>query len=142
MSDTHIWNVQIAGQVVGGISPSSEFLVGPFNPGETVLVTNLVATNEGSMAGMVYIALYAYPGANEQMIYSDSATIEPGQTHAFPISVTTPAISGQWPLGIKVWGTSESEPSFTLGAKLGLPSVVLPVIALAGLLGISYFLAK
>jgi len=157
MSDTHTWNVSIAGEVIGVIDAATVYYSGPFEPGqEYVSVADLYVKNTGTMAGKIWIKLYEYPGeANEGVVTGPMYTtpdVQPGETRPVLFYVSTPSTPGAWPLGLKVWGDDESEPSWSLGLQNGqahifglngeLPPWVIPAVALGGLLGICYLITK
>ena len=146
MSDVHIWNVDVAGDVIGDIIESgSTFYTGPFAPGSFSLVASALIKNIGNTGGIMHYNLYEYPGAaNENIVVPNSYYFEAGQQLTVGYNATIPDLPGQsWPLGIKVWGESEAEPNWTGAAgKLELPPGILAVGALAGLLGLAYLLTK
>ena len=127
MSDVHTWNVEIVGEVIGYIHTDSQFYVGPFNPGELAIVMRLIVGNSGSQDGTVNWKLYEYPGENdENLINSGNIFVTGGQTSdvgnvpaSVPIGITL------WPLGIKVWGETETEPAWGGAGTLLLNPIMI-----------------
>ncbi|GAI15329.1 unnamed protein product [marine sediment metagenome] len=148
MSDTHKWNVSIAGDVIGDIIESgSTFYTGPFAPGEFKIVANALIKNIGSMGGILHYNLYQYPGTGqESIVVQNQYFFDAGQQITVGYNATIPNIPGQtWPLGIKVWSETENEPSWALGGasvEEPLPPYVLPAVALAGLIIFSFWIIK
>ena len=69
--------------------------------------------NIGNASGLVYIKVCENPGAgNESVLFSDSYSLDPSLGHIFNVYATAPSAPGTWLLGVKVWGESESEPSW------------------------------
>jgi len=97
------------------IESQSTFYTGPFAPGSIETLAILAVKNIGTKAGRLHYYMYEYPGTpNENLIASNSYTpVNPGATHMFP-AITLPVSNtiGTWPLGVKVWGESENEPSW------------------------------
>lgn len=116
MSNTHQWAVQIsAGQVIGNIHPSSLFFTGPFAPGSTETVMYLAVENTGDTDGNIFWRLYEYPGdAMEQLIDYGVISCAVGAAPCIVgnINATMPSGITTYPLGVKVWGEDESEPSW------------------------------
>ena len=117
MSDTHQWDVQInvAGEVIGAIHFSTEYYTGPFDPGSNVIVVDLRLENVGTEDGNIYFRLFEYPNTNDElMLEEDNMFCE--HSAAFcnygPIMILIPTGITSYPLGIKVWGEDESEPSW------------------------------
>ena len=152
MSDTHQWLVQIewAGEEAVGdiLEGDSTWETGPVSPGAPISpACYVMIKNIGTGSGTVFAAFYEYPGtAGERQL--DAASWQdmlPGEEHAVNFHATAPSTPGSYPLGVKVWGDAEPEPSFGMGFSAGkfeIPSFVLPVIALAGLLGLGFYLTK
>jgi len=99
---------------IGDILPSSEFYSGPFHPGSYVKIAMCDFGNIGDIKGNITCRLYEYPGQpNEQVLCEDVVLMYPGAYKRWHIRETIPNLPGQaWPLGIKVWGETESEPSW------------------------------
>jgi len=148
MSDTHQWNVTVAGDVIGDIIESgSTFYTGPFNPGEFQRVANVLIKNIGTMGGNLHYNLYQYPGTpQESIVVTNQGYFNAGQQLSVDFNATIPNLPGQtWPLGIKVWSDTETEPSWTLGGiaiEEPLPPYILPAVALAGLIIFSFWIIK
>ena len=118
MSGTHIWNVSVTGDVSSIIRPESAFYPGPFNIGETEEVAHLLIQNVGSIYGLCNCKLVEYPGeANENTLEIWDMPLEPDGIQWYYISLLIPSKPGElWPIGIKTWGESETEPPWgTLG---------------------------
>ena len=128
MSDVHTWNVEIVGEVIGYIHIDSQFYGGPFNPGELAIVMLLIVGNSGSQDGTVYWKLYEYPGeVNENLINSgDIFVTQGGIGFVGDVVATVPVGITLWPLGVKVWGETETEPTAwgTMGALLLNPIMI------------------
>lgn len=95
------------------IEPSSEFFTGPFVESTIQLVCNVHVKNYGDVVSSVQLELWEYPGATNQnrVAYWSIPSVAPGETiiRGFDAEIP-PGIS--WPLGVKVWGAGETEPSF------------------------------
>lgn len=105
-------------QVIGGlvdmqIEPTSEFFTGPFVAGTIQLVCNVHVKNHGTVASSVQIELWEYPGSSPQnrVGYWSIPSLAPGETIIRGFEVTIPPDT-PWPLGVKVWGGGETEPSW------------------------------
>lgn len=149
MSDTHIWTIDVSGDVIGTLLPDSVFYTGPFTPGSQEYIADIHIENTGNMGGIVTIKLVEYPDQPEEAdLMVKPIPLAPGGDHLEQPFISIPVIpGGQWPLGVKVWGETEAEPAWGgLGTwKLGrmeIPPWVIPAVALGGLLGISYFALK
>lgn len=128
MSDVHTWDVEIVGEVIGFIDTYSQFYGGPFDPGELAIVMQLVVGNSGSQDGTVNWKLYEYPGENdENLINSGNIFVTKGQTSDVGnVVATVPIGITMWPLGIKVWGETETEPSWgAMGTLLLNPAMII-----------------
>lgn len=140
MSDTHQWNVSISGEVIATID-AGEWRTGPFAPGEFVVLANIVVKNTGSQTGSIYGQSFFYPGQSNEIknTKTTKTNIQPGQTWEYnPVASIPAGASGIVPVGVKVWGETENEPSWSL---LGIVNVeegayILPVVAIFGLLGL------
>jgi len=95
------------------IEPSSEFFTGPFAAGTIQTVASVDVTNDGDVAATLQIELWEYPGTtNENRVaYWSIPNLAPGETIIKGLDVAIPP-GTTWPLGIKVWGVGETEPSF------------------------------
>jgi len=149
MSDTHQWSIQILGiDVIGDIiEANSTFYTGPFIPGALETIATIQIKNIGEKQGVIQYALYSFPGqANETRLDRGAEVLGIGGTTFIEFNQTIPDIPNEiWPLGIKVWGETESEPGWDLGGVgLGepLPSYVLPVAVIGGLLVVGYLITK
>jgi len=148
MSDTHQWNVSIAGDVIGDIVESgSTFYTGPFSPGEFKLVASALIKNIGTMGGNLHYNLYQYPNTGqESIVVQNHGYFQAGQQLNVSFNATIPNMPGEfWPLGIKVWSDTENEPGWNLGSAgegEPLPPYVLPVAVIGGLLIVGYLLTK
>jgi len=117
MSETHQWNVEIeqVGTITGQIHSSTIYYSGPFPVGTTQVVVDLSVENTGDTEGDIYWQLYEYPGdtqlenlLNEGVILCGIGT----GCHVGPLQAVIPVGSGPYPVGVKVWGESETEPSW------------------------------
>jgi len=105
-----------AGDVIGDIIESgSTYYTGPFAPGEFQIVANVLIKNIGTMGGILNYNLYQYPGTpQESIVVPNQYYFNAGQQLNVGFNATIPNIPGQiWPLGIKVWGEGETEPSMS-----------------------------
>jgi len=112
----------IGPDIIGKIDfNNSTFYNGPFNPGQTIVkLMDCRVKNTGTQQGMIYCRLYEYPNTtNQNLIMSRNFSLNPGQEltwDAFTGDSGVPPIpndpGGTWPLGVKVWGEGEDEPSW------------------------------
>jgi len=129
MSDVRQWDIEV-GVVIGKIYfTDSTFYEGPFDPGTNQLVMDLRAYNDGTRAGYVDAALYEYPGdtTKEKLLEKVQWYLEPkpeGLTGKWDCYQDIPIDITSWPLGIKVWGESETEPIW-----LAVGALILPPLA-------------
>lgn len=102
--------------VIGEIDFSqSMFYGGPFNPGQAAQTIAMVrANNIGTTQGNIHIKAYEYPGTiNERQIFYNGAFLQSGGGTNFQVWLDIPNRPGEiWPVGVKVWGESEPEPSW------------------------------
>lgn len=113
MGKTNDYTVQGI-DVIGNIDfINSTFYTGPFNPGSTETIAYLTFKNSGTEDGAIYIKIYENPNTlQETEIYDGNFHLQGGQTITdLQINVTIPT-NGAWPLGIKVWGEGENEPTW------------------------------
>ena len=147
MSDVHIWNVGVAGDVIGDIIESdSTFYTGPFDPGqENANVMLLYYMNTGSMDGTIHCKWCEYPNTPNESCIDVETTLPPGTSHTWNLFRDVPNTPGEiWPMGVKVWGETESEPNWTGAAtgKLEIPPGIIAVGALVGVFGLAYLFTK
>lgn len=133
MSDVHQWDIEIIGTVIGTIDYDvyTEFFTGPFDPKASVIVCKIRAWNTGTMSGQVLADLYEYPGEpNEAPITGVGWILDPkayggvAGEHAFEVVIPDDP-GGKWPLGIKVFGETEVEPTWGLAGALLLPPLAV-----------------
>jgi len=109
--------IELASQEVLGkiLFNQSEFLTGPFNPGQTGrTVAWVTVMNNGSDPGVIHVSLYEYPNTpDEKLQYANTASIDPGEAILFQVWVDIKhSPSELWPFGLKVWGATEAEPGW------------------------------
>ena len=139
---------------IGCISPQSTYYTGPFNPGaEEYIMSVLYGNRDDAGEGIIHYNLYEHPNTpSENLLQANQRTMYPGQTETWYQLWTIPNISGPWPLGIKVWGDGETEPTWALGARTGqavmwnqqfeISNWIIPVAVVGGLLLGGYFLCR
>jgi len=114
MADVHTWVARIRGFCNAKIDPSSRFYAGPFRVGTTAKICDLYIKNAGENADRINIKVSEFVGGMEnvlQHLVTDSV-VNPGAVVHIPIEVTVPDRPGTWNLGVKVWCTEETEPSW------------------------------
>ena len=133
MSDTHQWEVEISGQVIGVIHFSTEYYTGPFDPGSNAIVVDLKVKNTGDKDGNIYWKLFEYPNSpQEQLLDSDQifCAYSSAYCNYGSIMILIPTGLTIYPLGIKVWGEDETEPSWGqmgtsfIGKQLEMPIIL------------------
>lgn len=126
------WMTLIDTMLVSGpyivIDPASMFSTGPFIAQTMQVICDIHARNDGNAAAQVHIGLYAYPGtASESQIgyLFTGADVAPGGTVQQVFELIVPGEHAHtWPLGVKVWGAGEVEPSFGVGGTVGKAGVL------------------
>ena len=99
--------------VIATILPSSVFYTGPFPPGLLRLVASVDIKNIGNKTGNIYYKLVEYPNTpDEHQIIASQTYLNPGQQTTKNHNINIPTTPGTWPLGYKVWGETEDEPSW------------------------------
>ena len=138
----------IAGGVIATIV-SGEWYTGPYTPGEVVTLAKVTVRNDGNIAGGISYCDFFYPGQPNEIRGTTVgySPLQPSETKDFYPMATIPpdAQPGALPAGVKVWGDTEEEPSWTLGGgTVGepLPPFILPAIAIVGLIGVAYWASK
>lgn len=151
MSDTHTWDViieQSAGEAIGNmVEEECTWETGPISPGNPISPACYVRVkNNGAGYGSINMRFYEYPNTSSEILLDEIVftDVAPGEERAGNFHATAPNIEGTYPLGVKVWGDAEGEPSWGLSAsKLqAIPEYVVPVIIIVGLLGMAYFAKK
>lgn len=147
MSDTHTWDVSITGGDVIATIQTGTWYKGPFTPGELVTLATITIRNDGNTTGDLTGQPFFYPGeTNEQpLTKSTKLDIVPGETWRYNPAATIPIDAppgGILPVGVKVWGETETEPTWSLGAgRLELPSCIVP-ITIIGCLAVAYLVSR
>lgn len=150
MSDTHIWNVNIGGaETIGEIIESeSTFNTGPYDPGAQPIIAVIKVKNIGNQTGNIYSQAFINPGTpDEQPAENWVNYLAPGETGdaylgmVIPVDIPPGSIL---PVGVKTWGATETEPSWITGQiyVASVSSIAIPILALGGLLALSYFSIK
>jgi len=95
------------------IEPDSEFFTGPFIAGTMQRVCSIYVRNYGNASAPAHIELWEYPNTSSQELLGSWITqsVEPGTTIQRDFEITIPDET-YWPLGVKVWGQGELEPSW------------------------------
>jgi hypothetical protein len=105
------------------IDPASTFYEGPFIAQTMQILCDVHARNDGNEGAQVHIGLYAYPGtASEAQIgyLYTGASVAPGGIVQQVFELIVPGEHAHtWPLGVKVWGAGEVEPSFGVAGVVG-----------------------
>jgi len=95
------------------IEPTSIFYDGPFVSGAMEVVCVIDVKNYGNASAPAHIELWEYPNTPSQyrLGYWDTLAVAPGETIQRNFEIFIPDKTS-WPLGVKVWGIGESEPSW------------------------------
>lgn len=118
MSDTYQWVAEIAEEqnVIATIQ-SGTWYIGPFSPGEIVLLAKVIVRNDGTTTGKLNGQSFFYPGQPNEQSNTKSGVfdIPPGGTWEYaPVAHIPGDASGILPVGVKVWGETETEPAWAL----------------------------
>lgn len=117
MSDVYKWQIvvsappplNVVAKIVGTHFPTTAKV------GETVTGT-VDVKNTGNKGGKIYYKVVQDPGeATEKILAQSSITIASGETATLNINLGSFSTAGTYKFGIKVWGETETEPSFTTG---------------------------
>jgi hypothetical protein len=130
----------------------STFLSGNQQPNTTVTICTLHIKNTGNKAGTINYKVGGKPGTGATVIHCTGVTVSlaAGQELGTPFvcNGTTPTVGCTWYLGMKVYGGTEPEPTWTtlggitIAEGTNFVTVVVTVALIGGLLGLAYFACK
>lgn len=85
----------------------------PFRAGSNAHISDLYVKNIGTKWGYIHINFYLYPGTDKETLIRKESIRVPGGNFIdrHPV-VKLPNITGVIPIGVKVWGEDEKEPSW------------------------------
>jgi hypothetical protein len=89
-------------------------------PGILTIVGSGSFKNYNAEPGYINFRLVDHPNTtSENTLYLDFLDIGAFETKTIGFNANSPSIPGQWPLGLKVWGDGESEPTWgSLGTAM------------------------
>ena len=131
MSDTHVWDVEITAvqDVIGVISQNTVFYTGPYEPLSQQMLVQLYIQNTGQLGGYINWKIVEYPNDSpENTLWQDNTYANAGATVlAINFAWQIPDLPGQqWPLGVKVWGETESEPPWGTAGQTYIHPLLTP----------------
>jgi len=111
---TKTYTLEGAGEINASILSSSVFYEGPYAPNTQQSLADINIKNIGDAEGKITVKLYEYPGTDNENYLFGVATdnVSPNETYTEYLAHIIPSIPGSWPLGIKVFGETEAEPSW------------------------------
>ncbi len=85
----------------------------PFTAGRDAHISDLSVKNVGTKWGYIHINFYLYPGTDKEIIIrKESIRVPGGNSIDRHPTIKLPSITGIIPIGVKVWGEDEKEPSW------------------------------
>jgi len=99
------------------LSLNSTYEDGPFIPGTTHEICDLIVLNTGNIAEGINIELCEYPGEADEyqlsLVTTDPVPSDGGSVEQpFDVEIPGDTDTYMWPLGVRVWGVSEAKPTY------------------------------